>query len=193
MKPIDTALILLASGRSERFGSENKLLAQLKGKPLVRHAIDAVSSVPFAARYAVTPDNADLMDVITGAKFECIINPAPETGQGRSLSLGAKAVLASDHDAACVILADMPFISAGHIESLLLLLRGEVAVMSEYNDVAMPPCAFTRSALQSLSTMEGETGGKTLFQQNTAIHPLSEESAIDIDTKADLAAAQRLV
>lgn len=48
------AILLLAAGASRRFGTENKLLAPLAGKPLVRHAGDAARAVPAALHFVVT-------------------------------------------------------------------------------------------------------------------------------------------
>jgi len=54
-KPEDCALVILASGLSERFGKADKLMAEFRGKPLVQHAIDAADKLPFAERFAVVP------------------------------------------------------------------------------------------------------------------------------------------
>jgi len=40
----DVAAIILAAGRGTRFGDELKLLAQIGGKALVRHAAEVLSS-----------------------------------------------------------------------------------------------------------------------------------------------------
>jgi len=53
MRLQDCALVILASGLSERFGKADKLMADFRGKPLVQHAIDAADMLPFAERFAV--------------------------------------------------------------------------------------------------------------------------------------------
>ena len=53
MKAEDCILVVLAAGLSVRFGEADKLMAELNGKPVLRHVIDNMASLPFAARFAV--------------------------------------------------------------------------------------------------------------------------------------------
>ena len=50
MKP---ALVVLAAGASRRFGTENKLLQPLAGKPLLCHTLERAAALPVARRVAV--------------------------------------------------------------------------------------------------------------------------------------------
>ena len=46
-------LVLLAAGRSERFGDRNKLEEDFLGKPVGLHVVTALEDMPFLERVAV--------------------------------------------------------------------------------------------------------------------------------------------
>ena len=53
---MSVAAILLAAGRSRRFGAADKLAVDLDGLPLGLHAARTLADVPLAARILVTAD-----------------------------------------------------------------------------------------------------------------------------------------
>src|SRR3546814_17898790 len=53
IEPEAVALILLAAGRSPRFGVADKLAAPLHGRPLVQHAATTLSPLTFGRHIAV--------------------------------------------------------------------------------------------------------------------------------------------
>ena len=58
IEPENVAAVLLAVRRSLRFGEEDKLLAHLRGVPLVAHAARAIESVSPGRKIAICPDTA---------------------------------------------------------------------------------------------------------------------------------------
>lgn len=179
-----TALIVLASGASSRFGDGNKLLAALNGQPVLQHAINIAAPIGFAARYAVYADSR-VRALLEPAGFSCVHNPRPEDGQGVSLSLGAEAALADGHESALIMLGDMPFIELNHLAALMET-DGEI-IMSEYEGTRLPPSVFRGQAFNTLSGHSGAQGGKsTINLANVTTIPLSQSAARDIDTREDL-------
>jgi molybdenum cofactor cytidylyltransferase len=105
MKGEECALIILASGLSERFGEADKLMADFRGKPLVQHAIDAAKPLSFAARFAVIPKaSTQRRKLFNYEGYSLIENNSPEAGQGGSLKLAAKAAMEKGYDAICIML-----------------------------------------------------------------------------------------
>lgn len=189
MRPENCALIVLASGLSERFGAENKLLADLDGKPLIKHVTDEVSPLAFQHIIAVIPDDTALYSLLCSAGFQCVINPDPSRGQISSRTIGIKTALAHNCEAALIMLGDMPFIAASHIVELLKTGETHDAVFSSNGDVRMPPAFFKGAALRQLA--QEQTSKNELFVSCETI-PISSEAARDIDTRTDLADAARL-
>ena len=70
--PLDrTAIVLLASGLSRRYGRRDKLLANLGGKPLLEHSARVVAGVQALTRVAVCPSDRheikDRLDALESA------------------------------------------------------------------------------------------------------------------------------
>jgi len=192
MRPEDCALVILASGLSERFGTEDKLMAELDEKPILQYVIDAVVSIPFAERYSVISVRSKARRSLLGcAGFTLIENPNPKAGQGGSLSLAAKAVLAAGHKSMCLVLGDMPFVSVKHILDIMIGMEDKDRAISYCNNNFMPPAIFTGLALRMLVGIDSRTGAKSLFlSEGFYKHPLSQHAAQDIDTPEILASLQ---
>ncbi|MBW4331196.1 nucleotidyltransferase family protein [Stakelama sp. CBK3Z-3] len=180
--PDRVALLLLAGGRSRRFGDADKLSVDLNGVPLGLHAANALSALPFAARIAVVGGTA-----LRFPGFETVHNDAPEAGMSRSLALGVAAARAADPQAVLVMLADMPFVSADHVRRVLAAGDGATAlVASSAGDTAMPPALFGADYFDALETQSGDKGARHLLRTAHIVTTAPGELA-DIDTPEDLA------
>jgi molybdenum cofactor cytidylyltransferase len=179
------ALVLLAAGRSARFGLRDKLAEPLDGMPLALHAATTLGSFPFASRIAVTQgENADL----AGCGFTFVVNDRPEKGQGRSIALGIGAI--DDADAVLIALADMPFVTAAHIQRLLDAFdEPDSVVGSTDGETPCPPVLFGAAHFSTLSRSNGDRGPRELLGSGMQIVAQRIE-LMDIDTASDLAAAE---
>ena len=112
--------ILLAAGMSARFGSDNKLLASFRGKPLAQHTIDLVCGPCrelFDKIFLIYSDErVAALAKAPGAVF--IRNPAPEKGQGESVRLGTEAALATDNDFLFFFPCDQPFLDVDTVRRI---------------------------------------------------------------------------
>ena len=118
-----TGALVLASGLSRRFGPTDKLLAPLRGKPLVAHIAETIGALPFKRRVAVCATDSEAVRTLFEAEgFDVVANPDPARGQASSLVLGLKALAAARPAAMLVCLGDMPFVSARHLGALLIRL-----------------------------------------------------------------------
>ncbi len=104
------AAVLLAAGRSTRFGAANKLTATLGRLPLGLHAARAVAGLDVSVRFVVTsPGETEW------PSFEIVENDRPEDGMAHSLALGIAAARGYGADAVLIALADMPFVPKDHL------------------------------------------------------------------------------
>ena len=189
MKPENCALVILASGLSERFGKADKLIADFRGKPLVQHVVDAAAEIPFAERFAVIPTSSKARrKLFNYAGYSLIENDRPDVGQGSSLRLAASAVHAQGYEAICVMLGDMPFVQKEDVINLLQNLSNKDRAISCCNKKLIPPAIFKNAALDELAKIKLKSGAKALFKSdNFYKHVLSERAARDIDTPETLA------
>lgn len=161
------AAVVLAAGRSMRFGSD-KRLADLQGRPLIAHALAALDGFAFAQRIAVVrPDDAvtanPTEEIVRSHGVAPVVNPRAAEGMGTSLACGIAAL--EDVDGAFVVLADMPDIPSG--------LYGELAARFAMGDadIVVPrhagraghPVLFGAVCFDALKTLTGDRGGRQLI------------------------------
>ena len=189
MKPENCALFILAAGQSTRFGTQDKLMADLGGKPVLAHVIDTGEPIQFQAKYGIIPSSSVKRRALFGQReFSLIENDVPESGQGSSLILAAQTAIAQDYDAICILLADMPFVPTAHLETLIDTLYDKKTAISACNHTTMPPMAVRKSVFEALSKINPKGGAKALFKDGVTVYlPLSNRAAQDIDTPEDLA------
>jgi molybdenum cofactor cytidylyltransferase len=179
------AAVLLAAGRGTRFGG-NKLEAMLGDTMLGLHAAQTLAEIGTGHRFAVhDPSNGALAIALSSAGYSLIHNNAPEAGLSHSLALAAKAVLATDADAMLVCLADMPFVTAAHLQAIIET-GGDQVVTSASGNARMPPALFPRRFLPMLGETTGDHGARALLRDAIAV-AAADALLADIDTRADLA------
>jgi molybdenum cofactor cytidylyltransferase len=158
MIPLEESIaVLLCAGLSRRFGPGNKLLAPLRGKPLVLHAAVLCAGLPIAGRVAVVaPDEPALDAPLVGCGFDLVVNPRPESGKDGSLRLGLAAALASGARGILVLLGDMPHVERAHLLALSAAATDERAAISSDGKIVSPPTFFPASiAQQALDHPDG--------------------------------------
>lgn len=189
MKPENCAVFVLAAGLSERFGSPDKLMTSLGGRPLLSHVMDTLAPLSLKAKFGVVPKTSKRRRALfLEAGFQVIENPSPQQGLGSSIILAAETALDEGFEAICLLLGDMPFITPSHITRLIEALYDEESSISVCDETIMPPMALRRSLLPSLAAINPQTGAKSLMVgEKTAYLPLSNQAAQDIDEPETLA------
>jgi len=160
------AAILMASGFSERFGKENKLLAPVRGKPMALYTLELVSTIKFSggiffvaaseevAALAVVPS---LAQPRAGSEIKVIKNNAPDKGLRESVRLGVEA---AGKDAAYYLFfpCDMPFLDADTVQGVLNARQSGFIVEPRFHGKPGNPCLFSAHFRDELLSLEeGET------------------------------------
>jgi molybdenum cofactor cytidylyltransferase len=179
------AAVLLAAGRSVRFGVANKLTATLGDLPLGLHAVGALAPLDLAKRLVVTgPAYRDW------PSFDVIVNDRPEDGMAHSIALGIAAARCSGADAVLIALADMPFVPTEHFERILAGYRGSDTLIATSDGVRrMPPALFGSDWFAELEALSGDRGAHGLLQR-AAVVVTEADTLLDVDRPEDLASAQ---
>jgi molybdenum cofactor cytidylyltransferase len=198
--PINRAVvILLASGRSHRFGWRDKLLHKLEGRPLLDYAADAAASLDALARVAVCPsDHPRIAERLSG-RFVIAVNKQPNRGMGHSIAVGVKVALQFKPDAVVICMADMPFIEPEVIAQALAGLGGEHGINIAHSgnlDGPRPPTAFDATCFGVLQQLDGDEGARDVMRQarfKVVALKAPEPVLTDIDTKEDVEHARQLM
>jgi CTP:molybdopterin cytidylyltransferase MocA len=183
-----TAGIVLAAGGGTRFGGL-KQLAELGGKPLVDHALDALRAVPAVERIVlVLGSGAEAVG--SGASLsgvETVLAEDWEEGIAASLRAGIAAV--ADADAAVVVLADQPGVTAEAVEAVLERLAGSTpAARATYGGVPGHPVAFSHELFGEIGELTGDLGARDLLERHgvETVECSGLAHADDVDTPVDL-------
>ncbi|MFY0596473.1 MAG: nucleotidyltransferase family protein [Cognatishimia sp.] len=173
--------IVLAAGKSQRFGSDDKLLANYKGRTLCSFAADAMRSAGLDAQIACvsTPcveQEFQGFDIVT-----C-------TGvQSDSLRFGLKRAMQLNADRVIIALADMPNITSSVLRKLKESDQPIAACIDESGLISVP-ALFESALFPELMKLEGDKGAKALLRANAALSTveISRLESIDIDTPDQL-------
>jgi molybdenum cofactor cytidylyltransferase len=189
--------LVLAAGRGTRMGGPNKLTAEIAGRPLLRHAVDA--ALGSAARPVVVVtghERGRVESALAGLDVMLVHNPAYAEGLSTSLKAGL-AALPGDVEGALVLLGDMPRVTPALIDTLIGAFdprRGALAVVPVRDGHRGNPVLFSRRFFGELQTVTGDVGGRGLLGshgEDVVEVPVSDDAAfLDVDTPEALEAAR---
>ena len=115
--PHRVSAILLAAGLSRRTGRSKQLLP-LKGKPIIRHSLDALLASGIGDIVVVLRSgDPDTVRAVNGLPVHIVFNPIQESDMAESLRTGLRGVDKSS-TGVLVSLADQPLVSAETIKLL---------------------------------------------------------------------------
>ncbi|MEM9348992.1 MAG: nucleotidyltransferase family protein [Pseudomonadota bacterium] len=178
------AAILLAAGRSQRFGTEDKLLATYKGRPLVSHAADAIRALRPTSMIAVLSSEA-VATLLPDFQRSC---PKPGLPQSASLIAGVKAALSARADKALIVLGDMPNVTPALLKELVKRADDDHATAATDGQTSQPPVCFPRGMLGKLLDSSGDQGAReliTMLPTSQLVHTSVQELK-DVDEQIDL-------
>jgi len=184
---VKLAAIVLAAGRSARFGAD-KRLAELRGKPLIAHVFNALDSFDFAQKIAVLRPDDPIEALVRRHGVMPVVNPRAGEGMGTSLACGVAALDAVD--GAFIVLADMPDIPGAIFATLAGRLRDANIVVPRHGGRDGHPVLFGATCFDALKTLDGDRGGRAVIDSGryrvARLDGVDRGILRDIDRLADL-------
>ncbi|HEX2335158.1 MAG TPA: nucleotidyltransferase family protein [Hyphomicrobiaceae bacterium] len=191
--------VVLGAGMSERFGTENKLLADIGGDPLIRNVVREVIGSGIADVVVVTGwDETRIATAIEDLPARCAHNENWRSGMGTSVAAGI-AALHGDIEGAFIVPGDMP-----RLTSILLVRLASAFDESGRRKVVFPvtaggdqrnPVLWPRRYFPLLTSLRGPQGGKQLLQRLAelcvAVRAEDDRQLLDVDEIDDLIAARQ--
>lgn len=180
--------IVLAAGSSSRFG-RTKQLEPLAGKPFVQHAVDAARDAGIEDVVVVVGHDAErVAAAVTGARV--VVNERHAQGLSASLVAGLDA-LTEDAEAAVILLADQPGVTAQHVSALIAAAaaRAEPILRLRYED-GPGPALLRTPVWDEVRRLEGDVGARVLIERRPDLVfelPIAAPAPVDVDTAEDLA------
>ena len=132
-RPMRTGVIV-AGGRSTRFGERDKAVAILAGTPMIRRVADRLATVVDDLVVNCRPDQVDAITAaLDGLDLPVTVaeDPEPDLGPMAGIRTG---IAAAESEYAAVVACDMPFTSPALLEHLFSVAAGHDAAIPRLDD-----------------------------------------------------------
>jgi molybdenum cofactor cytidylyltransferase len=163
VQPPQIAAVILAAGRSTRMGAHNKLLADVRGRPMLRHVAEAALASRARPVLVVVGHQAEMVkSALAGLQVGFVENPEYAAGLSSSLKIGA-AALPGDCAGMLVLLGDMPEITSAHIERMISAFTPGAIIVPTHQGKRGNPVLWPAACLGDMRHLEGDAGAKRLL------------------------------
>ncbi len=184
--------LLLAAGRSRRFGSPKPLHPLNNGTPLAVHSALSLRAAVDRAVAIIRPDDLALATQLRHAGFEIVCGPDTHNGQGASLAFGVRVTGGSA--GWLVALADIPYIRPETAQAVAAKLRaGAIIAVPYFRGRRGHPVGFGRALGPQLGALTSDAGALALIKahRHLVVQVPCLEAGVpeDIDTPHDLRSA----
>lgn len=164
----NVAALVLAAGQSSRMGGTNKLLAEVGGVPMLLRAVNAALASKAASVTVVLGFDAERAEALLAGRRVTIVRN-PDFAQGMSTSLRAGiAALPAEAEAAVVLLADMPRISAVQVDRVIDAFEAKrpAIVVPQRDGRRGNPILWPREFFAAMQAVSGDQGARGLIEAN---------------------------
>lgn len=180
--------IILAAGGSQRFGKPKQLL-EWRGKPFIWHVVQKSLQAGLQPIVVVTGAYSQLVEnAISDLPVMVVHNPHWEMGLSTSVKCGLAGV-ADQVGAAVFLMSDVPQVPQEVIERLVSAHRKKAGMIysTASQGQLVNPVLFDRRCFEDLLKLEGERGGKILFNKYSveAFEWENSNDLRDIDREED--------
>ncbi|MFL5798104.1 MAG: NTP transferase domain-containing protein [Actinomycetota bacterium] len=190
------AAIVLAAGRATRFGSP-KQLAEVGGRTLVQHAVDAAADAGVDVVVVVLGHAADRVEreLSLPRNARVVLNPAFAEGQSTSLRAGIGG-LPPEAGAAVILLADQPGITALDVQAVIAThtATGARIVRARYRGIPGHPVLIAKELFPEVEGTTGDAGARDVLRDHAdeiVEVDIDRDPPPDVDTPDDLMVARR--
>ncbi|HJT38956.1 MAG TPA: nucleotidyltransferase family protein [Sphingobium sp.] len=185
------AAVLLAAGASSRFGKADKLMADLRGKPMVAHTLETIASMAFAELVAVVRPAEQAPVVhrkLERRGYTILVNDRAEDGISASIVRAVEHVMPIKRCRGILIcLGDMPLVPQSHYNRICLAAEDIRSVVASTDGFSPSPPAFIgRKHFPELLALRGDQGARALLSHAIQVETRGAYLR-DIDTPEDLA------
>jgi molybdenum cofactor cytidylyltransferase len=188
--------VLLAAGASQRFGADNKLLANIGGKPLIRWVAEEIVHSGAEVVVVTGCDHLRIEKALEGLPLRFAHNLSWPRGVGSSIAAGVMA-LGSQARGAFIYPGDMPFLTSALLQDLMATFNESRGASIVYPTTLAGeqrnPVLWPRRFFPLLASLSGPGGAKHLlaaFIDSQKPVPVVDDGAFaDIDLPADLETA----
>jgi molybdenum cofactor cytidylyltransferase len=181
--------LLLAAGGARRFGSQ-KLVAELEGEPLVRHAALTLARETDELIVVVGSEAAAVTRALDGIEARIVENEEWARGLSTSIRCGVQATTPNT-SAIIIALGDEPRVDGSVSRALISTWRDTARpiVVTRYAGEIGHPILFDASLFPELLSLDGDRGARGVIQRSpdrVAYVDMTTAPPLDVDEPNDL-------
>ena len=185
------AMILLAAGKSSRYGS-NKLLEELDDGKMYEHTLRKMRAFPLCTQVVVTRF-AEIEKAAKKQHMHVVENKEPDLGIAHSLVLGLRAAKLKNPDlkGAMFIVCDQPGLTAGTFARMLDMSKkhpGKIICAGRKGKMGNP-VLWDQKFFPELELLLGDKGGKQIIgahMKDVLVCEVEEAELQDVDEPEQL-------
>lgn len=187
--------LLLAAGRSRRFGSDKLLQRLPDGRTLLEASLAPLAASVDRVLVLVRPGPSPLHELLQEKNIPYLEVPESEDGMGTTLAAGIRAT--AQARGWIVGLADMPCLLPDTANQVVGALRHGAPIAAPFHQGRRGhPVGFAARWHDALAALQGDQGARTLLQNHPELITRLEVDGpgclIDIDTPEALASLSTL-
>jgi len=176
--------VLLAAGKSKRFGSNKLLHPIVDNTPMLLVTAQKIASVLPGSVIVINQALKNYTDQLEQLSLQVVINKQAEQGMGSSIACGVRA--SQEASGWLIALADMPYIKTDTLTLLANKLNeGARIVAPLFNQQRGHPVGFYHDYLNDLLALRGDTGARYIIQRDQErleFVPTNDEGVVrDVD------------
>ena len=192
--------ILLAAGESKRMKGENKLIKEINGLPLIKHAVKNILGSAIDELIIVLGHEKSIIEnlIKPNKKIKFIFNKNYKNGMSSSITAGLNH-MSKKANAFFICLGDMPNINQNIYNKLIKARYNynkklnpenkKEIIIPTYNEQEGHPVLFSKYMKESIMSIKGDFGAKKIIEINKKkvlnISFKNDGIILDFDTKED--------
>lgn len=181
--------ILLAAGKSQRFGSNKLLHPIINDTPMLMMCAEKLASVLPGSVVVIHCDLSDYTEQLEQLGLRVVVNEHAGQGMGSSIACGVRA--SQDASGWLITLADMPYIKSKTLSHLAdRLTQGADIVAPSLNQQRGHPVGFSQRFKEDLIALNEDVGARHIIkqyhQQLEALPTDDDGVLLDIDYPDDI-------
>lgn len=177
--------VVMAAGNAARFG-ENKLAALFEGKPLIRHALEAV---PKELETVVVTQYPEVEAMAAEFGFTCLKNAHPDWGISHTIHLGTEHL--SHCDGILYLVSDQPLLQRDSVQRVVEAWKQQPdrIVGAAHKGKRGNPNLFPKRFYPELMELTEDHGGNVVIRRHAdalVTVEIPQNQLTDVDTPTAL-------
>ncbi len=159
--------ILLAAGQSKRMAGENKLIKEIEGIPLIKHAVKNILESYVDELIIILGYQKKIVEKLIGdnVKIKFIFNKDFRNGMASSIRMGLN-LLSEKTEAFFICLGDMPMVNKDIYNQIIKSKNNKEIIVPTYKGKQGNSVLFDKSMKKKIMNISGDIGAKKILELN---------------------------